>query len=111
MAQLIADLDHPEFARRHKAMNDLKKLHEVAKSALQKTITEQSSPEKKGRATTLLKAIEQSREPIRIARIIRLLEHMSNPNARQLLESLTEGAEEAWLTQYARLALTRLTKQ
>ena len=47
-------------------------------------------------------------ERLRIQRAVMVLEQIGTPEARQLLEKLSKGAEGALLTEEARAALKRL---
>jgi len=47
---------------------------------------------------------------LRQARALEVLEAIRTPEARALLEELSKGAAEAWLTREAKTALARLAK-
>jgi hypothetical protein len=51
-----------------------------------------------------------SPEGLRVLRTIEVLEHIANPEARQVLEQLAGGMPEARVTQEAKLSLRRLAR-
>jgi len=52
--------------------------------------------------------IDASAETLRQGRAIEVLEHIATPEARQLLQTIAEGAAGAGLTREAKAALERL---
>jgi hypothetical protein len=109
LARLVADLDDPEFRVRDRAAQELKDLGELAAPALQQVLTGQPSAEVRRRAETLLAASsELTAEQLRGLRAVEALEHARSAEARQVLQSLAEGAPAARLTQEAKAALARL---
>jgi hypothetical protein len=48
---------------------------------------------------------------LRMLRAVEVLEHLDTPESRRLLQSLAGGASDARLTQEAKSALDRLTRQ
>lgn len=46
---------------------------------------------------------------LRLVRSLELLEHINNTDARALLQTLSDGAPRAWLTQEAKKILQCLT--
>ena len=109
IARLLADLDKDEFAVREKASQELEQLGELVRPALQKALTGQPSAEVRQRVETLLaKLSTPAPEHLRIQRAVMVLEQIGTPEARQLLETLSKGAEGALLTEESRAALKRI---
>jgi WD40 repeat protein len=111
MAQLIAALDAEDFTVREKATRALKKLGEVAGSALRRALETHPSLEVEARATRLLEALEVPRLPqaaIQTLRAVEVLERAGTEPARTVLRRLAGGAPEARLTREAAAALKRL---
>ena len=52
-----------------------------------------------------------SPDELRALRAVEVLEHVGTPEARQVLEGLTQGAPEARLTQEAKASLERLARR
>jgi hypothetical protein len=114
IAQLIAELDSNQFAARRKATEDLEKLADAAKPALQQLLARKPSLEVRQRAERLLaklRAAPISGERLRVLRAIEVLEYIGTPAVRPILESLARGAPEDRLTQEAKASLERLTKR
>jgi WD40 repeat protein len=112
IAQLVRDLDSPEFAVRSKATDTLEQLGERSEAALRQALENQPSPEARRRIEDLLS--QQGRlsgKRLRAVRAVEVLEHIATPQARQLLQKLAEGAPEARLTREARASLGRLNRQ
>jgi WD40 repeat protein len=115
LAQLIAELDHNQFATREKASHVLLRYAELALPALREALKAKPSAEARQRIETLLATIEASRldvstETLRSIRAIEILEHHNIPDARKHLEILAKGTPEARLTQEAKEALQRLAR-
>jgi hypothetical protein len=75
---------------------------------------EPSSLEARRRLEALLQRLESpitSTETLRRLRAVEALEHIGSPEARQVLQTLTEGAPQALLTREAKTALKRLSHQ
>lgn len=113
LRQLIADLDHSQFARREGAIKALAALEEQAEPALEEALKANPSAEARKRIQSLLTAPRVVRDPENLARIraIQTLEHIGNQAARELLVSLAAGAPEARATKDAKEALERLEKK
>jgi hypothetical protein len=109
----IADLDNERFETRSKAKAELEKVEELAEPALRRALRkEPSSLEARRRLEALLQRLEgpvTSTETLRRLRAVEALEHIGSPEARQVLQTLTEGAPQALLTRQAKAALKRLT--
>jgi WD40 repeat protein len=114
LAQLLADLDSDEFARRAKATEELEGLADLAAPALRRALEGKPPAEVRRRAEQLLHKLEgptNSPEVLRGVRAVEVLEQAGTPEARQLLERLAKGAPEARLTQEAKATLDRLAKR
>jgi dipeptidyl aminopeptidase/acylaminoacyl peptidase len=108
MARWIADLDSTEFAVREKAVQELAKRGEAVEGALRKALEDRPSLEVRQRLKLLLEKL-QGVNRLRMLRAVEVLEHLGTVEARRLLETLAQGAEEARLTQEGKAALGRLT--
>jgi RNA polymerase sigma factor (sigma-70 family) len=109
--QLIADLDSDQFAVRQKARDALAKLEE-AEPALQKRLKEVPSLEVRRQIEQLLATIAKlPPESLRGIRAVEALEHIGTFEAKQVLETLAQGAEGFHLTNEARVSLARLKKK
>jgi hypothetical protein len=114
IAQLIADLDSPQFAVRQQATAELEQLGDAAEPALQHVLAGQPSLEVRQRAERLLakvRAAPISGERLRVLRAMEVLEYIGTPAVRPILASLAQGAPEDPLTQEAKASLERLTKR
>jgi WD40 repeat protein len=114
LARLIADLDSDDFAVRQKANEDLEQLRELAKPALRQALKQSPSLEVRRRIQRLLPRPPgplPAGDRLRELRAVEVLERVGTPEARRLLQRLTEGAPESWLTQEAKAALERLGSQ
>jgi WD40 repeat protein len=110
VAELLADLDHNQYARRQKASESLAALGTVVRSAL-----EQHRPtapaEARQRIDDLLRRLDQTEwtpEMLRQARAVEALERAGTPDAKAVLEKLAQGAADALVTREARAALGRM---
>ena len=109
----IADLDSDDFDVRTKATQELERLGELAVPALKKALDAKPSLETQKRIEDLLdKSVGGfvTGNQLRIARAIKVLEEINNPEARQLLEALAKGASGALQTREAQAALARMGK-
>jgi RNA polymerase sigma factor (sigma-70 family) len=107
VAELIKALDSDVFSEREKARQELEKLGETAEAALRKALADQPSAETRRQVDQLLDRL-QGGEWLRTQRALEALELLRTPEARQLLQELSEGAADARLTQEAKAALRRL---
>jgi hypothetical protein len=110
IAELVRDLDNPDFATRERAAEALSKLDRLAEPALQKALKEQPSLEMRRRVQQLLEQIAgiPPSAQLRLLRAVEVLEHIGTPEARQVLEMLAGGGAAARLTQEAKASLARL---
>ena len=111
MARLLTDLDNDEFAVREKASQELEQIGELAQPALQKALAGQPSPEVQRRVEAILSKLSTpTPERLRIQRAMMVLEQIGNPEAKELLETLSKGAEGALLTEEAKAAVKRMKR-
>jgi hypothetical protein len=113
LTKLVLDLDSPVFATRQRASAELSRLDRLAEPALRKALTGQPSSEMKQRVQQLLGQMELilSGVQLRQLRAVEVLEQIGTPEARQVLQTLAQGAPEARLTQEAKASLDRLAKR
>jgi WD40 repeat protein len=112
IARLINDLDNTRFEARQKATTELDKLGDLAESALRKKLAAQPSLESRQRVERLLQRLTlPGPERLRTIRAIEVLEQIGTPQARQLLETLAEGAPGARSTREAAASVLRLTRR
>jgi hypothetical protein len=110
---LIADLDSDAFARRQAALQKLQELGLRAEPALRKGLEGKLSAEQRKRIEGLVEALaspgrDLSAEELRELRAVGVLERVTSPEARRLVEELAKGVKAARLTQEAQQALRRL---
>jgi hypothetical protein len=112
LRSLIAELESDEFAVREKAQRELERMGEDAVPALRKALDSKPSAEARRRMESVLEK-PRTLPPgtLQAIRAVEVLENISTPGARRLLESLAEGAPEARLTQQAKASLERLGKR
>ncbi len=113
IARLLADLEDDRFAVREKATAELEKLAEIAEPALRKTLTGKPSLEVRRRIESLINKLDKpitSPVELQTLRAIEVLEQIATPEAKQVLDSLAQGAPEARLTQEAKASLERLAQ-
>jgi RNA polymerase sigma factor (sigma-70 family) len=113
--QLLADLGSPQFAVRQKATKGLDDLGEAAMGAYQRALDARPALEVRQRLEALLdKRLEERRHPspdhLRTLRALEALERCGTPEARQVFETLAQGASGASLSLDAQAALARLAK-
>jgi WD40 repeat protein len=109
--QLIKALDDNRFARREEAMRTLTQLGKLAESGLRQSLAQNPSAEARRRMEQLLDRLQRPApdpEMLRALRAIEILEPMTDPEARQLLQKLAKGMLSAETTREARAALDRM---
>jgi hypothetical protein len=122
VVELIADLDRPQHATRHRAMLELEKLGEAAQPGLQQALTRKPTLELKRRVELLLQRLEtpppgsqapawEPEERFGNIRALEVLENLATQEARQVLHTLARGLPEARLTQQAQTVLLRLSRR
>jgi WD40 repeat protein len=113
--KLIADLDDPKFAVRDKAMRELATQGLAAEKALTaKSKQPGISLEMSKRIEKLLATLRSTPptpEQLRLVRAVEVLEGIATAAAREMLEDLASGAEDALLTIHASEAVQRLRRQ
>ncbi|HLN26171.1 MAG TPA: sigma-70 family RNA polymerase sigma factor [Gemmataceae bacterium] len=109
-ARLIRELDSDDFAVRTKANEELAKLGESVRLALEQTLQRKPSLEVSRRIVALLDQLEPEHSPgqLRLLRAVEAVEQIRIPTARQLLASWSMGIPTARLTREARDSLQRL---
>jgi hypothetical protein len=111
IARLTSELDSGRFAVREKATRDLAELEEQAETALRKALEGQPTPEVRRRVEELLAKLNAPVPPperLRIIRAVEVLEHIATPEARRLLEELSQKGPKSLLKREAREAAARL---
>jgi hypothetical protein len=110
--QWITDLDSDDFKCRQAASAELAALDDQAHPALQAALKSNPSTELRNRIEALLSDPGKVRlaETLRHLRVIEVLEHIGNPEARQILDTLSKGAPDARQTREAKAALGRLSR-
>jgi WD40 repeat protein len=111
VARLLAALDSKRFTERERAVRGLERQGDRAEAALRRFLAGSPSLEAKRRAEALLDRVTgpvTDLEQLRALRAVEVLERIGTPAARQVLEALGAGAQEARLTREARASLERL---
>jgi RNA polymerase sigma factor (sigma-70 family) len=114
VAELIADLDHKDFAVRQKATAALEKLAELVVPELRAAQAKAASLEMARRIDKILDSIASQPPPpekLRDLRAAEALEHIATANARAILQALSRGDPRAHLTRDAQATLRRLGKE
>jgi RNA polymerase sigma factor (sigma-70 family) len=116
LAGLIADLGSDRFRVRERAFQELADVGEAATAACRTALASKPSPEVYRRLEMLVRKQDQERwspppPRLRMLRAVEALELAGIPQARQLLQKLAAGAEQASLTQEAQAALRRLARR
>lgn len=109
--QLLTDLDADDFKQRVKADRELERLGEVVIPLLQRALALRPTEESRTRIEKLLERILAKRthpEMWRITRAVEVLERIGSPEARDLLNELASGAENAKMTIEAKGSVARL---
>jgi hypothetical protein len=111
--ELIAGLENEQFKVRQQATAELQKMGERVVPAIGKALAGDPPLETKKRLQDLhkhLSAVVLHGERLRTYRAVEILERMGTPPARQLLQTLAEGAPGAMVTTSAQEALVRLAQ-
>lgn len=115
IAELIADLDHDDFAIRERATTELAKIVDQAALQLRRVLEGSPSAELRRRVEQLLQKVEgrvvQSADRLRMIRTLELLERLGTMEVRCVFETLVQKGSDPWLGQEAKAALERLTKR
>jgi WD40 repeat protein len=112
LAQLVADLDAPQYATRKRAQQELERQGETAIPALQKALHE-GSAEARAAARRLIETASHrplTVEQIQQIRAVEVLERIveAMPEAEAFLKELSRGAPSALMTQEAQRAVARI---
>lgn len=109
IVKLIADLDHPRFPVREKAMKELLDLGPLVRTHLENALEGKLSLEARRRIEGLLSKLPKEVLPqlIRDLRALEALERIGTPEARAVLKRLAGGEAETRLTREAKAALDR----
>jgi hypothetical protein len=107
VAPLIAALDSDQFAERDKAMTELEKIGLDVEPVLRAALNGKPSLEVRQRIEAVLEKLSGGPR-LRFLRALEVLEHVATDEARQLLESLSQGTAEMWPTQEVKTTLARL---
>jgi hypothetical protein len=110
IAEALRNLDSDRFTVRNQAAKELEDLGEAVEPALRQALADKPSPEVQRRLGLLLDQLEGANR-LRRSRAVEVLEQTGTAEARRLLQTLAEGASEAWLTQEAKAALERLERR
>ncbi len=114
IARLLADLDSERFEVRQKVMEELKQLGERAEPGLREALQDKLPLEARKRVEELLEGVAASAtdpQRLRDLRAVEALEHIGTPEARQVLQTLADGAPTARLTREAKASLQRIAKR
>jgi WD40 repeat protein len=111
---LIAQLDDEDFEVREKATKELASLGGQTEVALRRALKATPSAEVTRRIEELLKKLTggsvTSGERLRQERALEVLEDLGTPEAKKVLEELSKGRADAWLTTEAQTVLKRMSK-
>jgi hypothetical protein len=109
---LLAELENPEFAVREQAAATLTQLGVLAAPTLSRVLKDdKASLELRRRVQAILdEPPTWSGEPLRLWRVIQVLERIGTPEARVVLKTLAEGTALSRVTQEAQAALRRLER-
>jgi WD40 repeat protein len=109
--QWITDLASLKYQVRTKAMQELEKLGDSARPALQQALKGKNTLEVIQRLELVLNKVENiPLSPTRLQqlRALEVLERIGTPPARELLQALARGAPDDRLTEEAKMSLKRL---
>jgi WD40 repeat protein len=113
--RLVAELGSNSLEIRQKATAELEQLADLAGPALEKALTGKPTLEFQQRVEHLLAKLSIYKVPspqlLQALRAIQVLEQIGTADARQVLETLTGGADGAKLTREAKVALQRLKQR
>ncbi len=104
---LLAALDSDQFTERDKAANELEQLSLAVEPALRAALDAKPSLEVRQRIDTILEKLAGVPR-WRFLRALEVLEHIGTPEARRILETLSQGTADMWPAQEAKTTLERL---
>src|SRR5262249_31717940 len=105
------------FATRQQASRELQRLGEMAVPALRRTLRGRPSLEVENQIEQILIQLEEkdettaSLELVSALRALTVLEQIGSRKARQVLQKLSKGPPEGWLTKEAKAILTQFKKR
>ena len=110
VAAWIADLDHPQFAKREAASAALVRAGRLADPAVREALAGKPTPEARERLEKVLPALPKrpSADEVFQTRAVQAMEMARREGARQLLREWAGGLPGAWLTVEAKGAIGRL---
>jgi RNA polymerase sigma factor (sigma-70 family) len=110
VAAWIADLDHPQFAKREAASAALIRAGRLAEPAVREALAGKPSAEARERLEKIVTALPKrpSMDEVFQTRAVQAMEMARTEAARQLLREWAAGLPGAWLTVEAKGALGRL---
>ncbi len=114
LAALIADLDADNPGTRLRAAKELTDLDDLAQPALEAALKTELSPDARRRIGELLEQLRRptaTPERLRGNRALEVLEQIGDAEAKRVLEALSKGTPEAWLTREAKASLERLGRR
>jgi WD40 repeat protein len=109
--KLIEKLSSDRFQERQRATIELGRLAATAEPILREVLAREQGLEEQRRLKGVLQQVSRRLPPgteVFPFRAVELLERLATPQARQLLQHLSGGASDAWLTCEAQVALHRL---
>ncbi len=107
---LLAALDSDQFAERDKAISELEQLGLGVEPALREALDAKPSLEVRQRIEAILDRLAGGTR-LRFLRGLEVLEHIATPEARQVLETLSQGTAELWPAQETKASLARLARR
>jgi RNA polymerase sigma factor (sigma-70 family) len=109
----ITELDSPQFAVRERAARALEQFGEAAEPALRRALAGQPTLETRRRLEQLIARQEKQtqQETLRWLRAIVVLEATATPEARRLLQGLTEDGGKRSVRDEAKASLERLARR
>lgn len=112
LPQLLADLNHDQFAVRSRAREELERFGPEVEPQLRRAVAGDVAPEVRRRLEAVLAApvIVRSPEKLRRLRAIYSLEMIGSDRAQKTLEAMSNGLPAARETQAAKAALSRLQR-
>lgn len=109
---LIRKLDSDSFPERDAASRELEQLGELVRTPMRKALAAEPPAETRRRLQELLGKLDQlTPSQLRSSRAIEILERIATPEARRVVERLTEGNAEGLLTAESRAAVARLRRR
>ncbi len=112
--RLVGELASDEFKVRDRAEHELEELGEGVLAELRSALAGATDLEARRRLDRLIERLDPPVPPTRLLqalRAIEILELMGTKEARQLLQGLAEGGDEARVTREARASLQRLERR